>query len=1145
MRSLRVAWPLPNNRPAEQLQHMYSKRTLVRIVMLAISGPLAMLVTVASVTAQNLPPPGAYQAIPNFIGVGAGLQFRQAINDRFSGAQRVAPAIATVSFANLPLEQDGTLLYCQDCKLTSPCVASETGAWALGARCHWSCASGPLEASLNANGSKLTNLANGTVSGDASDFGGSAGSDLSGTLSNPTVQTVLGRRLPLYRSEPNASLNDSALSTIGTATTATGQPAVNMTLNKPSTVVAGNTMIMAYSAQSASAPTPPTGWTLIRSDSCAGGALGSYYKVAGSSEPSSYTWTSPAACYVAALIDVGATASNPVDTISPIACGGTPTIAGLSTSSQPENVIVIGAGANGNVSQVGFSQGELAVLRPASGGVPLSIGYLTSNYPTSPALALTGGGAAEVAQMIAIRPASTYTGSPVLQGDGYVELTKLHGKIGTDSSISHFNINGDFNVKNPIYGAKGDGLTDDTAAIQAAINAAQNATVNNPISGPVVYFPVGHYKVGGIYPNYQPVTLEGPLLGGTAPGITLRGDGAQVSGLVNGETVPSIFVEPLGYATTVLGTGADAWTASPLVGSTGASLNWGTGTPSNRFLNLKDLNQANGKNAIGEEAGLINGISSYDYRHFIQYPSATLTSGDYYYIANAVANDGINNTTVFDVHMIAGSTPSLSCTLNLSDGAHTVGGSVAGFTAGTPHVVDCNLDGIADTSCTAAATPSPCCTGLHTGSCAGTGTNTMNFFIDGTKVGTSSSVTPGAYIVSPPSVQFLIGEINQGVWSDNTGGANSHHWIGQIYSLQISNKAYNTSNYTAPTTAFTSDANTWLLLNGTHINDVWMTVDTLIGGSGAIAFHTENLAGGNQGATIQGLATQNGVYGLEAIGPLYMKLDNDYLEGTESGIHIENNSYGGRWDDLRPTTSSYGESAFELFHNSGLINVSGTLNMITGAYGGIVGDSNFTTGGAFSQGANSYNVAMWSIYGDTPYFKTTLTGSTFDNEGGSPLSCYQISGTGSVSIIDSDCQTISTNVPIQWYPSNSGGSLQLIGDSFETNGGSPAAILKFNGSATPLTPATFIDDVVNNINFDNIAIPACSDMTKCSRLDSSFLPPSTTVANLPVCTNCQPGIIRQVTDCNANCTTYLGTSFTGGGSTRSTVQWNGSAWELH
>lgn len=46
---------------------------------------------------------------------------------------------------------------------------------------------------------------------------------------------------------------------------------------------------------------------------------------------------------------------------------------------------------------------------------------------------------------------------------------------------------GVFNVKN--YGAKGDGVTDDTAAIQSAINAAIAA------GGGTVYLPVGHYMV--------------------------------------------------------------------------------------------------------------------------------------------------------------------------------------------------------------------------------------------------------------------------------------------------------------------------------------------------------------------------------------------------------------------------------------------------------------------------------------------------------------------------------------------------------------------------------------------------------------------------------------------------------------------------
>ncbi|MCP5006511.1 MAG: hypothetical protein GY941_21615 [Planctomycetes bacterium] len=46
-----------------------------------------------------------------------------------------------------------------------------------------------------------------------------------------------------------------------------------------------------------------------------------------------------------------------------------------------------------------------------------------------------------------------------------------------------------FNVKNTTYGATGDGITDDTAAIQAAIDAAESA------GGGTVFFPAGTYMV--------------------------------------------------------------------------------------------------------------------------------------------------------------------------------------------------------------------------------------------------------------------------------------------------------------------------------------------------------------------------------------------------------------------------------------------------------------------------------------------------------------------------------------------------------------------------------------------------------------------------------------------------------------------------
>lgn len=77
-----------------------------------------------------------------------------------------------------------------------------------------------------------------------------------------------------------------------------------------------------------------------------------------------------------------------------------------------------------------------------------------------------------------------------------------------------FKLNGVVNVKDPQFGAKGDGVTDDTAAIQAALNALGAA-------GGTVYFPVGQYLVSSTITTPVVVRLIGE---GTC--ITAASDGA-------------------------------------------------------------------------------------------------------------------------------------------------------------------------------------------------------------------------------------------------------------------------------------------------------------------------------------------------------------------------------------------------------------------------------------------------------------------------------------------------------------------------------------------------------------------------------------------------------------------------------------------
>jgi glucan 1,3-beta-glucosidase len=68
------------------------------------------------------------------------------------------------------------------------------------------------------------------------------------------------------------------------------------------------------------------------------------------------------------------------------------------------------------------------------------------------------------------------------------------------------------NVKDPLFGAVGDGLTDDTAAINAAIAYGGNCGANcesSSVKGTLIYFPSGTYLISAPINAYYYTQLVG------------------------------------------------------------------------------------------------------------------------------------------------------------------------------------------------------------------------------------------------------------------------------------------------------------------------------------------------------------------------------------------------------------------------------------------------------------------------------------------------------------------------------------------------------------------------------------------------------------------------------------------------------------
>jgi hypothetical protein len=231
-----------------------------------------------------------FRPIPNYVGIGAGAQFRNDVNNHLSGAAAVAPRIVSLPLAQLPTEQDGQEYWCSNCQQTNPCRGSGPGALALGSQGQWSCTSGatlpngfPLStnvtaaahriqglaanstpgdalsqgqshlndlatatANYNMGANRLQNLNAGSVVGDAIGYGQS-GASLNGLnlnnnrLSGMASATVSGQAIAFAQSGAQLTTNNAAIAIVSTSIGGSGTPLV---ITAPAGIVSGNALVL-------------------------------------------------------------------------------------------------------------------------------------------------------------------------------------------------------------------------------------------------------------------------------------------------------------------------------------------------------------------------------------------------------------------------------------------------------------------------------------------------------------------------------------------------------------------------------------------------------------------------------------------------------------------------------------------------------------------------------------------------------------------------------------------------------------------------------------------------------------------------------------------------------------------------------------
>lgn len=891
------------------------------ILALATLGALGIWVAAATVAHAQFRP------IPNYVGIGAGAQFRNDINNHLSGAAAVAPRIVSLPVGQLPTEQDGQEYWCSDCKQTNPCLGGGQGALVVGMQGQWNCLAGangtalggfPLGGNVSAATHTIQNLATDAATGDALSRGQSTMSSLAVPTAavpmNTQRLTGLGTNISTgdALSQGQSTLNSLASPTAPFAMAnqplsglpaaaasgqaiAYGQSGAQLTVNRagafvsegdngngsgtsnvipaPANIVSGNALVAVGNWESATAVISfPSGFTALRSDSTTGLTAAWGCKIATGSEPGSYTLTSTVSAFNAgAIVQLKGVTCSMLASSENAANAASVTTAGFTVA---PNSFVVSEGSFGGNTNLYPAYGQNLI--PGGRGGLGAAGFVSpTGVAPSSSYSIIGGATNFLVSQIALQAATTVQSAPLVTGQTGAQLGSLTA-----------NVNNVLNVMAPPYNAQGDGNTDDLPAIQQAVYDACGLP-NPPTGSPLVtatkavYLPAPPVS----YMHSAPIRIP-------CKGLEFYGSGgSKLSQNYFGHAIVQMIWGDTGLV----------YDAS-LVTGPGHSLDSTQSLPQPQVIDAGRLINAPGSNNLPGQFG-----SGFNIAVFVKH---TATGG--ILLASSPSYPGTGGSGGGAFEFTYGGGDSVTMTVNTTGGVVTIP-TCASQTEGTIYELELDWDGA-----------------TYRG---------WQGVPGGTAVSCGTQASSNHIVQSPFEVIMLPPHGRAAYWPiDGQGGVDTG-LVGSIDSVRFERGSVHTTAYTVPSVKFSADSNTFFLTNfenpldGTNLGytyngtKVYSSVTSNnVGYAAQSNIHDLDLCGGNTTNTdgLWAIGANDSIWkNLNCSNAYYSQFDfaeNDYYARAENlhgfGGHYGIN-YGGAFNGSMAMNNGVDETDIACFIHEG------------------------------------------------------------------------------------------------------------------------------------------------------------------------------------------------------------------------------------